>query len=73
MELGLILLRCVESNVWARIPTTGVDLPPLRAHTTTLVGKKLYIIAGGDGNVYNNDVWVLDTGKLLDSDFRALS
>ena len=40
---------------------TGTPPPPLRAMTCTAVGKRLVVFGGGDGPVYCDDVWVLDT------------
>jgi len=34
---------------------------PLRAHTATAVGKKIFVFGGGDGPNYFKDVWVFDT------------
>lgn len=30
-------------------------------HTATLVGKKIYVFGGRNGNIFYNDVWVFDT------------
>lgn len=46
---------------WSSPTTTGTSPIPLRAMTTTAVGKKLLIFGGGDGPAYYNDVYVLDT------------
>ncbi len=43
----------------------GDPLPAMRAHTTTLVGTRLYIFGGGDGIVFYNEVWALDLGEIL--------
>lgn len=54
-------LPFAETHVWRTLQTGGdVTLPPLRAHTTTLVGKTLYVVGGGDGPNYSNDVYALD-------------
>ena len=29
-------------------------------HTATLVGKKIYVFGGRNGNVFHNDVWVFN-------------
>jgi hypothetical protein len=48
--------------MWRTLKTGGeTRLPPLRAHTTTLVGKTLYVFGGGDGPTYSNDVYAFDT------------
>lgn len=35
--------------------------PPCRAHTATLVDRRLVFFGGGEGPVYRNDVYILDT------------
>ncbi|KAJ9123920.1 hypothetical protein QFC22_000711 [Naganishia vaughanmartiniae] len=51
-----------ETHMWRTLKTGGeTALPPLRAHTTTLVGKILYVFGGGDGPTYSNDVYAFDT------------
>lgn len=54
-----------ESMLWSTVETFGEQLPPLRAHTATLVGPRLYIFGGGDGPTYSNDVWVFDIREFL--------
>lgn len=39
----------------------GDTPPPCRAHTTTLVDRRLVVFGGGEGPVYRNDVYILDT------------
>ncbi len=46
---------------WSNPATIGDLPPPCRAHTATLVDKKLVIFGGGEGPVYYNEVYVLDT------------
>ena len=46
---------------WSHPDTLGDIPPPCRAHTATLVDKKIVIIGGGEGPVYYNDIYVLDT------------
>lgn len=47
---------------WSKPVTTGT-VPNLRAgHTMNGVGTKLFILGGGDGNHYLNDLHILDTG-----------
>ncbi|KAG5651412.1 hypothetical protein H0H81_008746 [Sphagnurus paluster] len=51
----------IETMQWTIRETTG-DIPPLcRAHTTTLVDKKLVVFGGGHGMHYYDKVYVLDT------------
>lgn len=35
--------------------------PPCRAHTATLVDRRIVVFGGGEGPAYYNDVYVLDT------------
>lgn len=43
-------------------PEVQGDIPkPCRAHTATLVDRKIYVFGGGEGGEYYNDVYVLDT------------
>lgn len=46
---------------WSHPETLGDVPPPCRAHTATLVDRKIVMIGGGEGPVYYNDVYVLDT------------
>jgi len=38
----------------------GALPPPCRAHTATLVDRKIVVFGGGEGSVYYNSVWVFD-------------
>ena len=57
----LIDVRMLETMQWSNPSTLGEIPPPCRAHTATLVDKKLVIFGGGEGPVYYNEVYVLDT------------
>lgn len=46
---------------WSHAETLGDVPPPCRAHTATLVDRKIVMIGGGEGPSYYNDVYVLDT------------
>lgn len=46
---------------WLHPKTIGDIPPPCRAHTATLVDRRLVVFGGGEGPVYRNDVYVLDT------------
>ncbi|KIO16508.1 hypothetical protein M407DRAFT_246966 [Tulasnella calospora MUT 4182] len=35
--------------------------PPCRAHTATLVDRKIYVFGGGEGPTYYNELYILDT------------
>lgn len=39
--------------------------PPCRAHTATLVDRKIYVFGGGEGPTYYNDLFILDTGMAI--------
>jgi N-acetylneuraminic acid mutarotase len=45
---------------WQRLPGHR-GLKGRAGHTATLVGKKIYVFGGRNGNVFHNDVWVFDT------------
>ncbi|KAJ3137699.1 hypothetical protein HDU90_001649 [Geranomyces variabilis] len=50
---------------WSRITLKGSGVPPpLRAHTTTVVGSRLFVFAGCDASVCFADLYVLDTETL---------
>jgi len=46
---------------WSKPQTNGVNVGPHRAHTTTLVGERLFLFGGGDGPNYFDSLFVLDT------------
>lgn len=46
---------------WSYPETLGTCPPPLRAHTTTLVDRKLIIFGGGQGPTYYEDIYIFDT------------
>eukprot|EP01121_Diplochlamys_sp_Union-15-3_P022534 TRINITY_DN9626_c0_g1_i1.p1 TRINITY_DN9626_c0_g1~~TRINITY_DN9626_c0_g1_i1.p1 ORF type:complete len:537 (+),score=87.91 TRINITY_DN9626_c0_g1_i1:197-1612(+) len=50
-----------ETMSWSRPITTGQAPRPRAGHTTTMVGNKLFILGGGDGENYLNDLYILDT------------
>ncbi|KAG6832586.1 hypothetical protein H0H87_001243 [Tephrocybe sp. NHM501043] len=50
-----------ETMQWTIRESTGSIPPPFRAHTTTLIDRKLIVIGGGFGMRYFNDVYVFDT------------
>lgn len=48
---------------WSRIPLRKAP-PPLRAHTTTVVGTRLFVFAGCDAKVCYENLWIFDTETL---------
>ncbi|KAI5479159.1 hypothetical protein MNV49_004019 [Pseudohyphozyma bogoriensis] len=53
-----------DSFTWTKPRVIG-DIPPVtRAHTATLVDKRLFIFGGGDGPTYYNDTYFFDTLSL---------
>jgi hypothetical protein len=62
-----------ETLGWSVIKAGGEKLPRLRAHSTTLVGKVLYVFGGGDGALYSNEVWAFDTSECAGRRFNSLS
>ncbi|RDB15110.1 Tip elongation aberrant protein 1 [Hypsizygus marmoreus] len=51
----------IETMQWTQRETTGEIPPPCRAHTATLVDRKLIVFGGGQGVTYYDKVYVLDT------------
>lgn len=49
---------------WFRPETTGKKPGALRAHTASVVDKRIFVFGGGDGPDYFNDLYVLDTVTL---------
>lgn len=45
---------------WSRALVSGTPSPPLRAHTTTLIGSNVYVFGGCDAKACFNDLYVLD-------------
>lgn len=53
---------CVaETMQWTHPEMQGDIPPPCRAHTATLVDRRIVVFGGGEGPVYYNDVYILDT------------
>ncbi|KAI0312266.1 hypothetical protein OF83DRAFT_675176 [Amylostereum chailletii] len=50
----------VETMQWTRPDMQGDLPPPCRAHTATLVDRKLVIFGGGEGPTYYNGIYILD-------------
>ena len=48
---------------WSHPDMQGDIPPPCRAHTATLIDRKIYMIGGGEGSVYYNSVYILDTAN----------
>ena len=51
----------LETMQWSHPDVQGDVPPPCRAHTATLVDRKIVIFGGGEGPVYYDTVYVLDT------------
>jgi hypothetical protein len=45
---------------WTHPEMQGDVPPPVRAHSATLIGRKIVVIAGGEGATYYNSVHVFD-------------
>jgi len=58
----------LDTMYWSRPKVYGDPPPSCRAHSSTLVDKRLFIFGGGDGPIYFNDLYVFDTGM---SNFRT--
>ncbi|KAJ7260916.1 hypothetical protein B0H12DRAFT_1013840 [Mycena haematopus] len=50
-----------ETMQWSRPETVGETPPPSRAHTATLVDRKIVVYGGGQGSTYYDTIYVLDT------------
>ncbi|SCV71171.1 BQ2448_2759 [Microbotryum intermedium] len=50
-----------DSFLWSKVKVLG-DIPPVtRAHTSTVVGSRIWVIAGGDGPNYSSSVYYFET------------
>ncbi|EJD04992.1 galactose oxidase [Fomitiporia mediterranea MF3/22] len=56
-----VLCLDVETMECTRPETCGDIPPPCRAHTATLVDRRLFVFGGGQGNMYYNTLYILDT------------
>lgn len=54
-------MLCAETFQWTHPEMRGEMPPPCRAHTATLVDRKIYVFGGGEGPTYYNDLYILDT------------
>lgn len=60
-----------ESSSWSQAYVAGTSPAARSRHTATLIGTRLFIIAGGDDSRVYNDVYVLDTSAQLISIFST--
>ena len=51
----------LDTMQWSHPETLGEVPPPCRAHTATLVDRKIVIFGGGEGPVYYDSTYILDT------------
>lgn len=51
----------LETMQWSHPEVQGDIPPPCRAHTATLVDRRIVIFGGGEGPVYYDTVYILDT------------
>lgn len=51
----------LETMQWSHPITNGDIPPPSRAHTATLVDRKIYVFGGGQAASYSDSVYILDT------------
>jgi len=56
-------LVTAETISWRQPDTWGVELPPHRAHSATLVGKNVFVIGGGALQTWYDSVYILNTGN----------
>lgn len=57
----LIHSHLQETMQWSHPETIGDVPPPCRAHSATQVDRRIFIFGGGEGPVYYNHLYVLDT------------
>jgi len=60
-DMKIIYCFDTETMQWSQRDTVGEIPPPCRAHTMTLVDRKLVMFGGGYGPTYYDSVYVLDT------------
>jgi hypothetical protein len=53
--------RALDTMYWSHPDTLGDVPPPCRAHTATLVDRKIVIFGGGQGPVYYDSTYIFDT------------
>jgi hypothetical protein len=51
----------LETFQWTHPTLTGDIPPPCRAHTATLIDRRIFIFGGGEGPTYYNSLYILDT------------
>lgn len=52
----------IETNMWDKIPTSGVKPRPRCRHTGNIIKGHLYIFGGNDCELSFNDTWALSIG-----------
>lgn len=57
----LLIHRFAETFQWSHPEMTGDLPPPCRAHTATLVDRRIFIFGGGEGPSYYNSLYIIDT------------
>jgi hypothetical protein len=55
----------LDTNLWCKKTTVGIDLPALSHHTTTLIGHKLFIIGGCCSSYGKREQDVSDAANLI--------
>lgn len=56
-----VYLFDIETCQWSHPLLTGDMPPPCRAHTATLVDRRIFFFGGGEGPSYYNTLYMLDT------------
>jgi Rab9 effector protein with kelch motifs len=56
-----VLTFDTDTMQWARPETIGDSPPPCRAHTATLIDKKIILYGGGIGGLYYGHLYIFDT------------
>lgn len=57
----MIFFSSLETMQWTHPECLGDTPPPSRAHSATLVDRKIVFIGGGHGSTYYDSVYILDT------------
>src|SRR5882724_6242983 len=60
-SITLTINRPKETMQWSHPDTVGDIPPPCRAHSATQVDRRIFVFGGGEGPMYFNHLYVLDT------------
>ena len=60
-----VVIFVAAKQIWTQPIISGTPPPPRDSHTCTTVGDNLLVFGGTDGTKPLNDLYILDTCKLL--------